>query len=214
MLALLLVSVVFMAISGISSSSSAAAAASQQSDISATVAIRSSAGSILSLLLVGPLTIGLNYFFIMNTLGRTDRISATTPFPVAFQNYGRKLGGYLWMELFTFLWTLLFIIPGIIKSFSYAMTPYILADCPNVKAKDALKLSMRIMQGHKWELFVFYLSFLGWIVLSCLTLGILELFYVGPYLQSSAATYYLEVREEALRSGVITMAQLEGTQAV
>ena len=218
-LALLLVTVVLMAISGLTSSASTSAAMTaamngSESEPTATISIGSSVGTILAILIAGPLTIGLNYFFVMNTLGRTDQITATTPFPVAFQNYGRKLGGYLWMELFTFLWSLLFIIPGIIKSFSYAMAPYILADCPNVKARDALKLSMRIMKGHKWELFVFILSFIGWGLLSALTLGILEIFFVGPYLQSSCATYYLEVREEALRSGVITMGQLEGTEAV
>ena len=170
-------------------------------------------GSILTLIIAGPLEIGLAYFFIMNVLGRTD-ITCTTPFTAAFTGFGRKLGGYLWMCLFTFLWSLLFIIPGIIKSFSYAMTPYILADCPNVKATDALKLSMRIMKGHKWDLFVFYLSYIGWGILCCLTLGLLALFYVSPYMNSSLAVYYLEVREEALRNGVITMGQLEGTEAV
>ena len=118
------------------------------------------------------------------------------------------------MALFVFLWSLLFFIPGIIKSFSYAMTQYILADCPNVKARDALKLSMRIMNGHKADLFVFHLSFLGWAILGALTFGILNLFYVSPYMNSSLATFYLEVREDALRRGVITMGQLEGAEAV
>ncbi len=165
-------------------------------------------------LFAGPLTIGLNYFYVMNILGRDDLVDVGTPFRTAFTNYGRRLGGYLWMELFVFLWALLFYIPGIIKAYSYAMTPYILADCPNVKAKDALKLSMRIMNGHKGELFVLQLSFLGWMLLSCFTFGLLDLFYVTPYMYNTFATYYLEVREEALRTGVITMGQLEGTEAV
>lgn len=173
----------------------------------------SSIGNLIILIISGPLEIGLCYFFVMNVLGR-EGITATTPFTAAFTNFGRKLGGYLWMGLFTFLWSLLFFIPGIIKAFSYAMTPYILADCPNVPAKDALKLSMRIMKGHKWQLFVFELSFLGWELLSALTAGLLDLFYVQPYMQSALATYYLEVREEALRTGAITMGQLEGVEAV
>lgn len=183
-------------------------------DSSTSTSVSANYGSILALVVAGPLTIGLCYFFVMNVLGRDD-LTATTPFTFAFSgNFGRKLGGYLWMYLFTVLWTLLFIIPGIIKGYSYAMTPYILADCPNVKAKDALKLSMRIMSGHKWELFVFHLSFIGWGLLSILTLGLLSIFYVDPYMKSSEATYYLEVREQALRTGVITMGQLEGTEAV
>ncbi len=169
--------------------------------------------NLAGLFITGNLAIGLNYFFVQNILGR-EPVDVGTPFRVGFENYGRKLGGYLWMQLFTFLWALLFIVPGIIKSFAYAMTPYILSDCPNVKAKDALKLSMRIMKGKKGQLFVFYLSFIGWGLLSCLTAGILGIFYVGPYMQSSMAVWYLEAREDALRNGVITLGQLEGTEAV
>lgn len=171
-----------------------------------------SIGSIILLIFTGPLSIGLNHFHIMNILGRD--VSVGTPFRSAFTNFGRKLGGFLWKVLFLYLWTLLLIIPGIIKSLSYAMSDYILADCPNVKARDALTLSKRIMKGHKTELFVFQLSFLGWLFLNALTFGILGLFYVTPYMNNALATYYLEVREDALRNGVITMGQLEGTEAV
>ena len=169
--------------------------------------------NLAGLFITGNLLIGLNYFFIQNILGR-EPVDIGTPFRSGFENYGRKLGGYLWMGLFTFLWCLLFIVPGIIKSFAYAMTPYILADCPHVKAKDALKLSMRIMQGKKGQLFGFYLSYIGWGLLSCLTCGILGIFYVTPYMNSSLACWYLEAREDALRNGIITLGQLEGNEAV
>ncbi len=191
-----------------------AAMSGSEPEITTTASGGSFIGGIALIILSGPLTIGLNHFFVMNVLGRSD-ITALTPVTAAFNpNFGRKLGGYLWMILFVFLWSLLFWIPGIIKSFSYAMAPYILADCPNVKAKDALKLSMRIMKGHKWEFFVLELSFIGWAILGGLTMGILNIFYVDPYMNSSLATYYLEVREQALRTGVISMGQLEGTEAV
>ena len=180
----------------------------------ATVTVRANTGGLLALLLGGPITVGLNYFFVKNVRGERDELSVTTPFTEAFRNYPRKLGGSLWMGLFVFLWALLFIIPGIIKGISYSMTPYLLADCPNVKARDALKLSMRMMHGHKWEYFVMGLSFLGWILLSVLTLGILSVFYVDPYMRSSFAEYYLELRDEALRTGVITQGQLDGTELV
>lgn len=169
--------------------------------------------NLASLFITGNILIGLNYFFIQNILGR-EPVDVGTLFRVGFENYSRKLGGYLWMTLFTFLWYLLFIVPGIVKTLAYAMTPYILADCPNVKAKDALKLSMRIMNGKKGKLFGFYLSFIGWGLLSCLTAGILGIFYVTPYMNSSLACWYLEAREDALRNGVITLGQLEGTEAV
>ena len=179
-----------------------------------TITVRANAGGLLYLLLAGPLTIGVNYFFIKNVLRQAADLTVTTPFSQAFQNYPRKLGGSLWMGLFVFLWSLLLVIPGIIKGISYSMTQYILADCPNVKAKDALKLSMRMMEGHKWEAFVLDLSFFGWLLLSALTLGILAICYTAPYMSSSLAVYYLEVRQDALRRGVITREQLEGTQPV
>lgn len=179
-----------------------------------TISVRANAASLLNLLLAGPLMIGLKSFFTKNVQGDRDDLTVTTPFSEAFRNYPRKLGGSLWMGLFVFLWSLLLLIPGIIKGISYSMTQYILADCPNVKARDALKLSMRMMHGHKWEAFVLSLSFIGWLILSLLTLGILSVFYVGPYMDSSFAAYYLEIRDEALRTGAVTQEQLDGTQAV
>lgn len=125
-----------------------------------------------------------------------------------FSRYGRVMGGMWWMYLWVYLWSLLFIIPGIIKSFSYAMTPYILGDSPNVPAKEALKISMRMMEGHKMELFVFYLSFIGWMILSSLTFGILQFFYVGPYMETSLAGFYVERRRESVLEGRLTPEQL------
>ena len=168
------------------------------------------------ILLTGPLTIGLYFLYIQLILGKPD-LQVSLPFETAFRNYGRRLGGYWWMQLWLFLWSLIplgGIVMVIIKSLSYSLTMYILADCPNVMAQDALKLSMRIMQGKKGKLFVFYLSFIGWGLLSLLTCGLLSVFYVGPYMQSSMACWYLEAREDALRNGVVTLAQLEGTEAV
>lgn len=218
-LAVLLVSIVLGGIMGISFGPSYAATitaslSGSEPELSGGAAGGAFLGYIAIFVLAGPLNIGLAYFFVMNVLGRDDLVSVSTPFKAAFTNFGRKLGGYLWMGLFIFLWALLLYIPGIIKAYSYAMTPYILGDCPNVKAKDALKLSKRIMKGHKWELFVLQLSFIGWMILNSLTFNLLEIFYVGPYMQSTYATYYLEVREDALRRGVITMGQLEGREAV
>ena len=159
-----------------------------------------------ALILMPPLLIGLNMFSLK--LYRGQKGDFDTVFNDGFSNFGHKLGGYLWMELFTFLWSLLFVIPGIIKAYSYAMTPYILGDQPEVKAQDALKLSMRMMDGHKWELFVFGLSFIGWALLSALTAGLLNVFYVQPYLQNSLAGYYEELKKHSLESGVLTEAEL------
>lgn len=98
------------------------------------------------------------------------------------------------MGLFTFFWTLLFIIPGIVKAYAYAMTPYILADerYAKISPLDAITKSRELMDGKKMDLFILGLSFLGWIILSMMTFGIL-LLYVGPYIQQTTAQFYLEV---------------------
>lgn len=162
------------------------------------------------LILTGPISAGACYFFTQIFQGRGSEVDVGTPFSAGFTSFGRKVGGFLWMYLFEFLWSLLFFIPGIIKGYSYAMTLYILGDCPNVRAKDALKLSKRIMAGHKWELFVFQLSFLGWSILNLFTAGLLGVFWLEPYVNTAYAGYYLEVREEALRTGAVTLEQLNG----
>ena len=131
------------------------------------------------------------------------------PFSNLSVNFFRKVGGMYWMALWTTLWTLLLVIPGIVKSYAYLMTPYILADCPNVKATEALKLSMRMTNGHKMELFVMTLSFIGWALLSVLTFGILWIVYVGPYMETAFAGYYVELRDQALASGLIDRSELE-----
>ena len=137
-----------------------------------------------------------------------EKIEVTEPFVNLKFNFLRKLGGMLWFMLWVALWSLLLVVPGIIKGLSYYMTYYILAECPNVKATDALKISMRMMHGHKMDLFVLYLSFLGWILLSFLTLGILLVVYVGPYMETALAGFYLDVREKAIANGVVSAEEL------
>ena len=124
-------------------------------------------------------------------------------------NYLRKVGGMAWRWLWVLLWSLLFIIPGIVKGIAYSMTRFILAQYPNVTATEALRLSMRMTKGYKGELFVMYLSFIGWLMLSVLTLGILYIVYVGPYMYTTKAGYYVELRNNALASGRIQYSELE-----
>lgn len=121
-----------------------------------------------------------------------------------FNQFGRNLGGYWWMYLWTWLWSLLFIIPGIIKGIAYSMTPFILADCPSCRATQALRVSMVMTEGHKWEIFVMQLSFIGWALLGALTFGILDILYVYPYMQASMSGLYEELRDETLRRGILT----------
>ncbi len=96
---------------------------------------------------------------------------------------------HLLTTIYVFLWSLLFVIPGIVAAYSYAMTPYILAENPEMSATDALRTSKQIMLGHKWHLFCLDLSFIGWHLLAVFTLGISELF-VASYQNQSRASFY------------------------
>lgn len=118
--------------------------------------------------------------------------------------YLRRVGGYAWMTLFTFLWSLLFVIPGIVKGYSYALTPYILAKYPEIPAKEALKLSMKIMNGRKSELFVLDLSFIGWELLSGVTFGLLGIFFVAPYYCITRTLWFKNTMKEVTDSGEFT----------
>ena len=163
------------------------------------------------ILVAVPVQLGLICFYLILLQGGYPELG--TIFTAGFSiNYARKIGGYLWMLLWIFLWSLLFWIPGIIKSYSYSMTPYILAAYPDVKAKDALKLSMRIMEGHKAEYFILQLSFLGWHLLSACTCGILEILYVGPYASITGVAYQKELLDLSVRNGVIRGEELLGAQ--
>lgn len=165
--------------------------------------------SVGALFITIPLTLGFVCFSLILYQGGKATISDlfNTGFCI---NYLRKIGGMLWMSLFTWLWSLLFVIPGIIKMYSYAMTPYILAAYPDVKAKDALKLSMRIMDGHKMELFVLQLSFIGWSLLSACTCGLLMLLYVGPYMRITNTGYFCELLDFAVKCGIVSPEELNG----
>lgn len=84
-------------------------------------------------------------------------------------------------QLYTFFWSLLFVFPGIIKSYEYRMIPYLLAENPYMSTDEAFARSRSMMDGEKWNAFVLDLSFIGWNILSSLTLGLVGLFYVAPY---------------------------------
>ena len=116
-------------------------------------------------------------------------------FRVGFNNWAHNVGGMLLMAVYTLLWTLCLVVPGIIKSLSYAMTPYILAEKPELSANEAIELSMKMMDGRKMDLFLLYLSFIGWGVLALFTLCIGYL-WLTPYMYTAQAAFYKDVKAE------------------
>lgn len=110
-------------------------------------------------------------------------------------HYLNSIGVYFLMGLFTALWTMLFIIPGIIKSLSYALAPYILADNPELSANEAIDESIAMMKGHKADLFLIQLGYAALAILSLLALGI-PLLWLDPYYKVVYAKFYEEVKAE------------------
>lgn len=115
-----------------------------------------------------------------------------------FSHFGSGLVMYLLSSLFVLLWTTLLIIPGIIAAYSYSMAPYILLEDPNCGGYEAIQRSKQLMNGHKLELFLLDLSFIGWIILSVFTLGI-GMLWVPPYMYTARASFYRQLT--APRSG-------------
>lgn len=143
-------------------------------------------------ILLLPISWGLMVFFLR--IIRQEDTAYSRLFD-GFHQYGRILWAELLKGIYVFLWTLLLVIPGIIKTYSYAMTDFILKDNPDMNGEQAICESMRIMQGHKMQLFLLDLSMIGWVILSCLTAGIGFLFLV-PYVYSAHAHFYEELKEQ------------------
>ena len=99
------------------------------------------------------------------------------------------------MGIFIFLWSLLLIVPGIVKAYAYAMTPYILVERPELSVNEAIGLSRRMMKGRKFDLFYLHLSFIGWALLCILTLGI-GFLWLYPYMMTAQAAFYCDVKAD------------------
>ena len=147
------------------------------------------------ILIIFPMSWGLKVAFLEN-----HRKSNNDPFGVeclfrGYRDYSRITGTLLLVFIYTLLWLLLLIVPGIIKAFSYSMTNYILLDRPDLKYNAAIELSMDMMRGHKWDCFWLGLTFIGWAILCIFTLGI-GFFWLIPYMNSTMANFYEEVKAE------------------
>ena len=158
------------------------------------------ASLVLSILVFNPLIVGCYRFFLQN--GRGD--GNLKHLGVGFQDgWGNVVLVMFLKNLFLVLWTLLFIIPGLVKIYSYRLVPYLLKEHPELKGTEAITLSRKMMKGHKWNAFVLDLSFLGWILLSILTLGILNIFYVWPYMSATDAELYKAIYTEYVNRMVV-----------
>ncbi len=146
---------------------------------------------VIDAFLLNPIELGGNKFFLKNTDEPAKFSNVLFAFDHEYLNIVKTL---FLRDLFITLWSFLFVIPGIIKSYEYRMIPYILAENPGMDRKEAFKLSREMMTGNKWRAFVLDLSFIGWELLSVLTCGILSIFYVNPYRYATNAELYKAIR--------------------
>ena len=158
-------------------------------------------GRLLMLLITFPLAYGITVLFY--DLFRKKRELKIDSLFEGFSDYARIWGTGFLVYLYTFLWLLLLIVPGIIKSYSYSLVYYILIDEPDLKYNAAIEKSMKMMDGHKMRLFLLHLSFIGWGILSLFTFG-LGYFLLAPYMQTTMAAFYEDLKRERKDSEEVT----------
>ena len=142
---------------------------------------------LLDIFVFNPLQIGCYAFFKDNVKTHNTEVGIVT---VGFNDYGRKFLTMLLMSLYVFFWSLLFIIPGIIKSYSYRMVPFLVQDHPELAPNEVITRSRAMMDGQKMDTFLLDLSFIGWFLLSCITLGLVGIFWTRPYFYNTNAALY------------------------
>lgn len=148
-----------------------------------------------------PLCVGGYRFFIMNQT--VNPMAVELGFGMRSQSYTNVVLTMFLKNLYTSLWGLLFVIPGIIKHYEYLMIPYILAENPEMDRQEAFLISKKMMTGQKMNVFVLDLTFLGWALLSAITGKIVGIFFVEPYYQATIAELYSVNRTRAYREGYI-----------
>lgn len=154
------------------------------------------------LLLGGPISAGMLAIFLK--LKRTGgEINVGDMFSEGFnEHFTQYFLTYLLTSLYTFLWGLLLIVPGIVKSYSYAMAQYVAMHNKDLSASDCIRYSQDIMDGHKWDLFLLDLSFIGWYILGSLCLGVGTL-WVTAYLQTARANFFDDLYADFMQARTV-----------
>ena len=160
-----------------------------------------------SSLVVSPIMVGKNRFFMEHRAfgSKFDRLFWSFK-SGRYKNIAKTMFIY---EVKIFLWSLLFVVPGIIKSYEYFMVPYILAENPDISTERAFDLSKAMTKGEKWKIFILQLSFIGWMLLGVLCCCVGTAF-VMPYYEATFAELYQVMREKALGLGFSNYSELIG----
>lgn len=152
----------------------------------------------VDIFLINPFEVGGRRFMRMSVEGTAQVKEIAYGFDHSYKNVVKVL---FFRDLYIMLWSLLFIIPGIVKMYQYFLVPYILTEYPDMEYKMALQMSRDMMEGNKWGTFVIKLSFIPWDILGALTFGLLEVFYVNPYRSLTYAALYCKLKNAPVING-------------
>lgn len=158
--------------------------------------------TVFSVFVAFPLSVGAWKIFIETSNGDTSPNFQLLKRGFAKGNYLNTVWAGFLREIYIFLWSLLFVIPGIVKSYAYYFVPFIMADNPGIKASRAIELSKKMTQGHKLNMFILNLSFMGWYLLGALALGV-GVFFVMPYDNATHAQLYVTIRNDMLDNSLL-----------
>ena len=150
----------------------------------------------LRIFLLRPLEVGCRRYFLEDIIRPAELDCLKAGFS---GNYRNVVWVMFCRDIFIFLWTLLLIVPGIVKSYEYRMVPYVLAENPDLSREEAFALSKRMMDGDKMNAFILDLSFIGWAILTILTCGLVGIFYYQPYLALTDAALYQTLKKKVDR---------------
>lgn len=142
---------------------------------------------LVSVFLLNPIQVGTSRFFLKSLTEDTPIREVLYAFDHGYMNVVKII---FLRNLKTFLWSLLLIIPGIVKAYEYRMIPYLLAENPELTSEEAFRLSRQMMDGQKFDTFVLDWSFFGWFILVAISCGLVGIFYVNPYVELTNAALY------------------------
>ena len=159
----------------------------------------------IAVFLINILRVGHNKAYIHNRYNKEIKIELLFE---PFKHYFNTMKTMFFRDLYVALWSLLFVIPGIVKSYSYYMIPYIIAENPNISTSRAFEISKKTMNGEKGKAFYMHLSFIGWYLLSLLTCGI-GAYFLTPYTQATFTEFYEYTKSKAISTGIASPEEFE-----
>lgn len=176
-------------------------------------------GFFITLFVANPMIIGTARFFVRNRFGNTDFNTVLSGFK---DGYGTSVGAMFTTSIFIGLWTLLFIVPGIIKSLEYTMVEFVLSDNPHINGTRARQISRTLTLGNKGGIFVLILSFFGWTLLPAIAgsfvmaispvlgsiVSLVGMWFIQPYIRATFAELYIFLRDRAIQNGMLNPAEL------